>query len=304
MVMVESMSGLTSLKREEWKMKKNDLFITLAAALLAGTVFFSCNKVENELQPQVPQEPGAASAYTLTVEAVKGEDTKALTDAGTTLTSSWAAGDNVEVYSAGNDDLGTLNPAVSSTSSTTLSGELTTAPAVGDALTLKFKTNNYAGQDGTLAYIAANCDYATATVTVTEVTGKSIQTTPAHFVSQQAIVKFSLVKSGGPNPLEATQFLFNYGATTYTVNPISANSTLYVAVPAIAGQTVTLSASAADGYYDLTKTGVSFDNGNFYRVTTTLSKQPISSLSVSGLDSPDPSAYPYGYGGSSVSEAL
>ena len=285
-------------------MKKNTLFVMLAAALTAVTVFYACNKVENELQPQVPQEPGAASAYTLTVEAVKGEDTKALTDAGTTLTSSWAAGDNVEVYSAGDTHLGTLIAAVSSTSTTTLSGELTTAPTVGDALTLKFKTNNYAGQDGTLAYIAANCDYATATVTVTEVAGKSIQTTPAHFVSQQAIVKFSLVKSGGSNPLEATQFLFNYGAITYTVNPIPANSTLYVAVPAIAGQTVTLSASAADGYYDLTKTGVSFDNGNFYRVTTTLSKQPISSLSVSGLDSTDPSDYPYGYGGSSVSEAL
>ena len=64
-------------------MKKNNLFITLAAALLAGMVFFSCNKVENELQPQAPQEPGAASAYTLTVEAEKGNATKALTDAGT-----------------------------------------------------------------------------------------------------------------------------------------------------------------------------------------------------------------------------
>lgn len=285
-------------------MKKNNLFLVLAAALTAVTVFYACNKVENELQPQAPQEPGAVPAYTLTVEAVKGEATKALADAGTTLTSSWALGDKVEVYNAGDTHLGTLTPAVSSTSTTTLSGELTTAPAVGDALTLKFKTNNYADQNGTLAYIAANCDYATATVTVTEVAGKSIQTTPASFVSQQAIVKFSLVKSGGSNPLEATQFLYNYGATTYTVNPISANSTLYVAVPAIAGQTVTLSASAADGYYDLTKTGVSFDNGNFYRVTTTLSKQPISSLSVSGLDSPAPSVYPYGYGGTSVSEAL
>ena len=293
-----------ALKRKEWKMKKNNLFVTLAAALTAVTVFYACNKVENELQPQAPQEPGAAPAYTLTVEAVKGEATKALTDAGTTLTSSWAAGDNVEVYNSGDAHLGTLIAAVSSTSTTTLSGNLTTAPAVGDVLTLKFKTNNYTNQKGTLEYIAANCDYATAEVTVTAVTGKAIQTTPASFVSQQAIVKFSLVKSGGSNPLEATQFLYNYGTTTYTVNPISANSTLYVAVPAIAGQTVILSASAADGYYDLAKTGVSFDNGNFYRVTTTLSKQPISSLSVSGLDSPDPSDYSYGYGGSSVSEAL
>lgn len=301
MVTVETRFGLN---QEEWKMKKNNLFVTLAAALTAGIVFFSCNKVEDKLQPQVPSEQEATSAYTLTVEAVKGSATKALADAGTTLTSSWAAGDNVDVYNASDVKLGTLTPAVSSTSTTTLSGDLTSAPAVGDVLTLKFLAGSYASQDGTLDYIATHCDYATATVTVTAVAGLSITTTPAHFVSQQAIVKFTL-KKPGDETLPVNQFLLNNGTTTYTVTPsAAATSTLYVAIPALAAQTVTLSASAADGYYDLTKTGVSFDNGSFYRIEATLNKQPISSLFVTGLDSPSPQSVTYEFGGVSAGSAL
>ncbi len=301
MVMVESMSGLTSLKREGLKMKKNNLFITLAAALLAGMVFFSCNKVENELQPQAPQEPGAASAYTLTVEAVKGEDTKALTDAGTTLTSSWAAGDNVDVYDANGAKLGTLTPAVSSTSSTTLSGDLTTVPAEGDVLTLKFRSGNYTNQKGTLEYIAANCDYATAEVTVTAVTGNAIQTTPAHFVSQQAIVKFTLRNPDDTADLNVGELLVNDGTTTYTVtpDPPATLSVLYVALESFSEKTVTLSAHAGSVYYDRKADNVTFENGKFYRVKATMTPRVLKSISISGLD-PAPSYY---YGGALQIEA-
>ena len=301
MVTVESMSGLTSLKREEWKMKKNNLFITLAAALLAGMVFFSCNKVENELQPQATQEPGAASVYTLTVEAEKGNATKALTDAGTTLTSSWAAGDNVDVYDANGAKLGTLTPAVSSTSTTTLSGDLTTAPAVGDALTLKFRSGNYTNQKGTLEYIAANCDYATATVTVTEVTGNAIQTTPANFVSQQAIVKFTLRDSGDTADLNVGELLVNDGTTTYTItpDPPATPSVLYVALESFSEKTVTLSAHAGSVYYDRKSENVTFENGKFYRVKALMTPRVLKSISISGLD-PAPSYY---YGGALQIEA-
>lgn len=298
MVTVETRFGL---KREGWKMKKNNLFVMLAAALTAVTVFYACNKVENELQPQTPQEPGVVSVYTLTVEAEKGNATKALADAGTTLTSSWAAGDNVEVYSAGNDDLGTLNPAVSSTSSTTLSGDLTTAPAVGDVLTLKFKTNNYTNQKGTLEYIAANCDYATAEVTVTAVTGNAIQTTPANFVSHQAIVKFTLRDSGDTADLNVGELLVNDGTTTYTItpDPPATPSVLYVALESLSEQTVTLSVHAGGAYYDRKSDNVSFESGKFYRVKALMTPRVLKSLSISGLD-PAPSYY---YGGALQIEA-
>ena len=275
------------------KMRKNNLFVLLAAAMSAGTVFYSCNRFEEQLQPQEPQEQGT-SAYTLKVKAEKGTATKALTDEGVTLKASWAAGDDVEVYNVGGDHLGTLVPAVSSTSSTTLSGNLTTAPAMDEVLTLKFRSNNYATQQGTLEYIAANCDYATAEVTVTAVCGNSIETTPAHFVSQQAIVKFTLRNSGDTGDLNVTQLLVNDGTNTYTITPVSATpSVLYVAIEGFSEQTVTMTANTGSAYYDRTKADVTFENGKFYRIKALMTQRTLKSISISGLE-PVPMYY---YGG-------
>ena len=274
-------------------MRKNKLFVLLAAAMSAGTVFYSCNRFEEQLQPQEPQEQGT-SAYTLKVKAEKGTATKALTDDGVTLKASWAAGDDVEVYNVGGDHLGTLVPAVSSTSSTTLSGNLTTAPAMDEVLTLKFRSNNYATQQGTLEYIAANCDYATAEVTVTAVSGNSIETTPAHFVSQQAIVKFTLRNSGDTGDLNVTQLLVNDGTNTYTITPVSATpSVLYVAIEGFSEQTVTMTANTGSAYYDRTKADVTFENGKFYRIKALMTQRTLKSISISGLE-PVPMYY---YGG-------
>ena len=274
-------------------MRKNNLFVLLAAAMSAGTVFYSCNRFEEQLQPQEPQEQGT-SAYTLKVKAEKGTATKALTDEGVTLKASWAAGDDVEVYNVGGDHLGTLVPAVSSTSSTTLSGNLTTAPAMDEVLTLKFRSNNYATQQGTLEYIAANCDYATAEVTVTAVSGNSIETTPAHFVSQQAIVKFTLRNSGDTGDLNVTQLLVNDGNNTYTITPVSATpSVLYVAIEGFSEQTVTMTANTGSAYYDRTKADVTFENGKFYRIKALMTQRTLKSISISGLE-PVPMYY---YGG-------
>ncbi|MBR0286380.1 MAG: hypothetical protein IJQ96_05075 [Bacteroidales bacterium] len=274
-------------------MRKNNLFVLLAAAMSAGTVFYSCNRFEEQLQPQEPQEQGT-SAYTLKVKAEKGTATKALTDEGVTLKASWAAGDDVEVYNVGGDHLGTLVPAVSSTSSTTLSGNLTTAPAMDEVLTLKFRSNNYATQQGTLEYIAANCDYATAEVTVTAVSGNSIETTPAHFVSQQAIVKFTLRNSGDTGDLNVTQLLVNDGTNTYTITPVSATpSVLYVAIEGFSEQTVTMTANTGSAYYDRTKADVTFENGKFYRIKALMTQRTLKSISISGLE-PVPMYY---YGG-------
>ena len=275
------------------KMRKNNLFVLLAAAMSAGTVFYSCNRFEEQLQPQEPQEQGT-SAYTLKVKAEKGTATKALTDEGVTLKASWAAGDDVEVYNVGGDHLGTLVPAVSSTSSTTLSGNLTTAPAMDEVLTLKFRSNNYATQQGTLEYIAANCDYATAEVTVTAVSGNSIETTPAHFVSQQAIVKFTLRNSGDTGDLNVTQLLVNDGTNTYTITPVSATpSVLYEAIEGFSEQTVTMTANTGSAYYDRTKADVTFENGKFYRIKALMTQRTLKSISISGLE-PVPMYY---YGG-------
>ena len=283
-------------------MRKRTLFALFAAVVAAGIVGVSCTGFDVELPEKIQEEhpQQKEGVYTLTLKAYKGAPTKALTEAtdGKTIQSTWETSDVVKVYRE-NTELGTLHPLEGGSTTATLTGEVTGA-SEGDALTLKFCSESYTSQDGTLAYIAANCDYATATVTVTAVSGNAITTTPASFESRQAIVKFTLKKADGAAELAAKQFLFNDGSITYTVKPSPAASTLYVAIPAFSNQMITLSAQAADGYYDFTQSGVSFENGKYYRVTVSLTKQLISSLTISGLD-PAPT---YDFGGVSVTTAL
>ena len=267
-----------------------------AVLLMTGLIGLSCSRLDEIPQNEAPETPEKTTHFTLTVEADKGAPTKALEDMGTYLQSTWRAGDVVTVY-AGNQLLGELTASTGGSSTTTLEGDLNVAPEVGADLTLKYRSDNYLTQKGTLDYIAANCDYALATVRVETVTEKHITTTPALFETQQAIVKFTLKDADG-NAVAASQLLLNNGGTTFTMNLDSASSTVYVALPAFSNQTVTLSATAGTSYYDLSKADVTFENGKFYTITARLGKQPVSSITMDG------GAVKFLYGGTPASEAL
>lgn len=189
----------------EERMMKSILNYTAAfAAILAAA---SCQK-EMELAPEVtaPEEP-AVKEYTLSVNASKGEDTKALSLDGKTLNVKWADTDQVSVFpeSWATPAMGTLTAAASETGSTTLTGTISPEPSIGDNLNLLFPRAewNYTGQKGILlsddGSIEKKYDYALATVEVDEVTGGEIITTaPANFTSQQAIVRFRLTDGTAP----------------------------------------------------------------------------------------------------------
>lgn len=267
-----------------------------AVLLMTGLIGLSCSRLDEIPQNEAPETP-EKTFYTLIIKADKEAPTKALEDMGTTLKSTWTAGDEVTVYGPSNQILGTLTASTGGSGATTLEGDLTEAPKVGDVLTLKLRSDSYLTQKGTLDYIAANCDYALATATVETVSGKQITTTPASFVSQQAIVKLTIQDAGG-NALAVSQLLLNSGGRTYTVTPDSASSTVYVALPAFSNQTVILSATTGTSYYDLSKADVTFENGKYYTRTVRLKKHPVSSISLDG------NAVAYIYSGASASEAL
>ena len=192
---------------------------TLAVLLMAGAAFVSCTKDE---------EPApAGKTFTLTVNASKGGDnaTKNLVLDGHTLNATWAEGEAVTVYNVTKsaDLTGTLT-AQSSGVSTTLKGSLTGTIEDGDELLLKFLSPSYSSQDGTLEYIAANCDYAEDTVTVTDASTSSVTTTDAEFENKQAIVKFTLKNKAGNASLNTATLKISDGTNTYTVNR-SASST-------------------------------------------------------------------------------
>ena len=247
------------------KMKTN--FLTLAALLLAGAAVVSCSKDTENTNPETQAAPVEVKTYTMTVEASKGGETRALADAGTTLTSTWSVGDVVKVYNSSNTEIGELT-AQSAGASTTLSGTLTTLPSNGDELTLKYLSPTYNTQDGTLTgsdnSIDKVCDYAEATVTAT-VSGTSVTTGAASFASKQAIVKFTL--KNGDGALSTTKFIVYVGGIEYEVNPASAASVIYVALPGFSEKAITLTAPVGNDTYTYEKTDVSFTDGKFYRIT-------------------------------------
>ena len=243
-------------------MKKYLYNIFMLAAV--AVAFVSCEKENTPVD----------GTFTLTVDASKEgtkgtKGTKQLSLDGSTLNATWAAGEQVKVYN-GDTLLGTLTPQTTGSAHTKLSGTLEGTIAVGDVLTLKFLSPDYGSQDGTLAYIAANCDYAVATVTVSGFSGdatKTIKTTGhANFVNQQAIVKFTLKNTSNAD-ISATQLVVNDGATDYTINPASAASEIYVAIPGFNGQTVRLTATVGSVGYTYEKSGATFTNGQYHEIT-------------------------------------
>ena len=250
-------------------MKKNILhFYILAVVLFAASAFTACSN-SDEHADGLP-----VNTYTITVNATKGDDAssapsnRALAFVGSQLNATWAKDDVVAVYKS-ETHLGNLI-AQSDGTSTTLTGTLTGGTInVNDELTLKFLSPNYASQTGTLDYIAAHCDYATATVNVSTINGNNITTSPASFINQQAIVKFSLLN--GTSPLSASPLVVTVDGTSYTVTPASATNELYVAVPGFSSKNVALTATVGSDTYTYTKTGVTFDNGKYYTVSVKMS---------------------------------
>ena len=200
---------------------KSMLKITcLSAACIAALALVSCQK---ETTPAPAPEQLSAKTYTLTVDATKGEDTKALSLDGQVLNVKWAATDQVSVFpeSWATPAMGTLTAAASETGSTTLTGAVTGA-SVNDNLNLLFPRAewNYTGQKGILLSdensIEKKYDYAAATVTVNEVDGTTITTDAANFTSQQAIVKFRL--TDGTDPIAVNSLKIAASSNKLVVN--------------------------------------------------------------------------------------
>ncbi len=283
-------------------MRKKNILAIFAVAIMAVPALYSCHK-EEQPQPEAPAvEQTSEGAYILTVQAVKEVPTKALSEAadGKTIHFYWSAEDIVSVYK-GEELLGSMTPVPSSGNETTLSGELSSLPELGDVLTLVLSREDYSTQLGTLEYIAGNCNYAVASITVNYILEKTVTTTEARFQNRQAIVKYALQNADG-EALSASQLLVGVdgGHAFYTVNPVEAVSEMYVALPAFADKEVSLSARVGNDIYDLSTSGITFDGGLFYRITAGLEKQALSGISVSGLGE---SGLDYFYGGAPASAA-
>ena len=258
-------------------MKKN--ILSMAVLLMASAAVFTACSSDDNITGEQPANP--TGKYTMTVQASKDGDatTRALSLSGSTLNATWATTENVYVKKGSDWATGSLKPQADGATAT-LKGSLSGIEInANDVLTLQFpKSGNisYDGQVGTLEDIAANFDYATATVTVASVstTGNIIpEETTTTFENQQAIVKFTLIdKADGTTLLSATKLVINDGTTDYTITPASATSEIYAAIPGFTGQIVTLTATVGDDTYTYEKTGVTFDDGQYYEITVKMAE--------------------------------
>ena len=157
--------------KEDTTMKKKNI-LTMAALLMASATFVACSSEDNMTGEQAAQPKG--HLYTMTINATKGGDatTRALTLDGKTLNASWATTENVYVKKSGGEwAWGSLKPQ-SNGKTAVLNGSFSVSGiSTNDVLTLQFPREgepDYSRQVGTLEDIAANFDYAKATVTVAQ----------------------------------------------------------------------------------------------------------------------------------------
>ena len=159
---------------------------------------------------------------------------------------------------------------------------------VKDAATL------LAAQDGTLS---ANLDVRVGEGTIQTTTpGLTVTTQPA---AQFAIFKFttkSVPGAGGSlENTNMTELTVTIGAQDYVITPASATSTLYAALPAVSGQTVSFTATDGSNLYAASKAGVSFGAAKYYQSTVKMGKVievfRLDDPKISGFVSPYPSLH-------------
>lgn len=247
--------------------------INTSVLFLTGIVLAGCSSSEAPIEQPI----NPTGKYTMTVNASKGSDatTRALSiDGEGKLIAYWDGTEKVTVKE-GATTLGTLTtitPDATDNTKAKLSGTLDKAPS-GTSLTLELCSPTYGSQDGTLAYIASNCDYAIATTTVTYDNDNKTITGNASFINQQAIVKFTLQNAKGES-LAVDNLTFSTTGDI-TITPTSATDVIYAALRGVDNTLVTLTATKGSDTYTCITKNVTFENGKYYRVTAKMKPQPL-----------------------------
>ena len=192
-------------------------------ALIALFLLAACQPAELDHEYQmtpVEETTIGEDAYTLTLTATKGVDTKALELNGNTLNAYWVTGEKVGVYVNGVYG-GSLSATAATPKSTTatLSGSVKGSLAEGDVIMLLYPDRedidikegtrwSYEGQNGALS---ARFDYATAELAVDAVDDGSHTVTTtgsAEFQNEQSIYRFGF-RVDGTRYIDPVDFTIN-----------------------------------------------------------------------------------------------
>ena len=262
----------------------------LTFALLAGMALCACSSddpMDND-QAAVPVQPGEAGSDDTWSVKIEGDMTRSLTLSGSTLTPKFN-GEYIYVY-YGDTKVGTLTaPSGNVIGDQVLTGRLNNVVSytAGQDLSLYFLKDKgfstYTGQKGTIADIAANFDFATATAQITnvDVNTHTLTISKATFTSQQAIACFKfdyylnkddeIIISGGSSASVKLTAGLSAGSTMYVALPLSGNSSRTFTFN-IKRTVDTASRTVLKGSFS-TPSGKTMQNGKYYStvnsVTTT-----------------------------------
>lgn len=236
----------------------------------------ACSSNDIEQTAQQPDNKAEGIPFTATISIGESATTRALTESGSDIVPSWAAGEKVALIH--NGVINEMEVQSVSNGVATISGNINGSPANDDEVTIIYpssaadgttgnvKADLLAAQDGTLATIAEKYDVRKGAGTL-NVGATATLYGNVSLTNQFAIVKFTIKNSDGSATIDVRPLTINIGPQNYVITPASATSELYVALPAVSSQTVKFLATSSDGEtkYNCSKAVVSFTANNYYQ---------------------------------------
>ncbi len=252
-------------------MKATKIFIMAALALMTA----ACSK---ELNDFAEQSANGEITITATVSSDDGATTRALSIDGSNIASTWETTDEFAIlFNDGTADVKrTATVSSINGSSVTITFTIPQSLASNTACTIVYPASAanasntgadvataLATQDGTIG----NCpEVRVGTATIDKDNHSLSDVTK--LAAQNAIFKFTTKNSDGSATIAVKPLTITIGAQNYVIDPASATSELFVALPAISGQAVTFTATGSDSKtYTASKASVTFAAGKYYQST-------------------------------------
>ena len=265
-------------------MKTTKLFFMAALALMTA----ACSNDDNEFA----QQPQKAEGITITAQLAPktiGTTTRAVSEGTNKIVAEWAVNEHIAILYTKDATKYVADATITAVDGTTGAATITFtvedgtpdntactlvypySAAKDDHTGVKDAATLLAAQDGTLS---ANLDVRVGEGTIQTTTpGLTVTTQPE---AQFAIFKFTTKSVPGYGSAlqnkSVTKLTVTIGAQDYVITPASATSTLYAALPAVSGQTVSFTATDGSNLYAASKASVSFDAAKYYQSTVKMGK--------------------------------
>ena len=261
-------------------MKTMKNYIWMAAIAMTAATFTACSSDELATK-EAPVQKNNVVTLTATLNTDGDAATRStMNDNGTTITTAWEVGDKIWVNY---DDTGDNNRVAKGTVSAVTDGKATVTvdlvnPKDASIIVFGFPYDHWTeakdvriDQLGTLDDINLNHAAISGSGTLTVV--GSIATLPDNVSMNQEMAIWKLnFKDGGTDITDQiTSLNISFGPSDdYMITP-NAQSDIYVALYPVDGGNITITAATATGNYSYSKSGVTLDNGKFYRSEVAMS---------------------------------